>query len=46
MAHDAGMHVTLEQAEKLGRQGANFARVLGSFERSAKVGIAENPRGQ
>jgi uncharacterized membrane protein len=39
--HDAGMHVTLEQAEKLGREGAAMARHLRSFEAVAKVTIEE-----
>jgi uncharacterized membrane protein len=39
--HDAGMTVTLEQAERLGREGAAFARRLRSFESVAKLTIEE-----
>ena len=39
--HAAGMHVTLERAEKLGREGAAFARHIHSFDGVAKVGIEE-----
>jgi hypothetical protein len=38
----AGVHVSLEQAEKLGREGATFAQ-RHSFEQAAKVTIAETP---
>jgi len=40
-AHDAGMHVTLEQAEKLGREGAAMARRHRKFESIAKLLIEE-----
>jgi uncharacterized membrane protein len=40
-AHDAGMHVTLEDAEKLGREGAELAGHLHSFEGVAKLTIEE-----
>ena len=39
--HDAGIHVTLEQAEKLRREGTAMARHLRSFEAVAKVTIEE-----
>ena len=39
--HDAGVHVSLEQAEKLGREGAAFARRHRTFEGVAKVAIRE-----
>ncbi|MGW2559798.1 hypothetical protein ACWCXB_11225 [Streptomyces sp. NPDC001514] len=39
--HDAGVHVTLEQAEKLGREGAALARGLHSFKSVAKVAVEE-----
>jgi hypothetical protein len=39
--HAAGVHVTLEQAEKLGREGAAAARRIRSFEAMAKLTIVE-----
>ncbi|MEV6728462.1 hypothetical protein [Streptomyces sp. NPDC051364] len=39
--HDAGMSVTLEKAEKLGREGAAVARRHRSFEGVAKLAIEE-----
>jgi uncharacterized membrane protein len=40
--HDSGVHVSLEQAEKLGREGAGLVRKH-SFEHVAKLTIAETP---
>ncbi|MFJ6636710.1 DUF1269 domain-containing protein [Streptomyces sp. NPDC091376] len=39
--HDAGVHITLEQAEKLGRDGAALARGLHSFKNVAKLTAEE-----
>jgi uncharacterized membrane protein len=39
--HDAGMSVSLEQAEWLGREGAAFARHLRTFKSAADVMIVE-----
>jgi uncharacterized membrane protein len=39
--HDAGVHITLEQAEKLGREGATFARRHRTFDGVAKIAILE-----
>lgn len=39
--HDAGMHVSLDQAERLGREGAWFARRLRTFKSAAKLTIEE-----
>jgi uncharacterized membrane protein len=39
--HDAGMHVTLEDAEKLGREGAAFAGHVNSFEAMGELTIEE-----
>ena len=41
--HHAGTHITLKQAETLGREGAEFARHARTFERAAKVTIKETP---
>lgn len=43
LGHASGVHVSLEEAEKLGREGAEFARRAGTFERVAKVTIHETP---
>ena len=40
-AHDAGMHVTLAEAEKLGREGAALARHYRTFDGIAKGTIEE-----
>ncbi|MFF4425797.1 hypothetical protein ACFY04_34345 [Streptomyces sp. NPDC001549] len=40
-AHDAGIHVTLETAEKLGREGAALARHYRTFEGIAKATVEE-----
>ena len=40
--HQAGVHVSLEDAEKLGREGTQFAR-RHSFEEVAKVTAEETP---
>jgi hypothetical protein len=40
-AHDAGMHLTLEEAEKLGREGAALARHYRKFDGIAKATIEE-----
>jgi uncharacterized membrane protein len=42
LGHDAGVHITLEDAEKLGREGEEFARKA-SFEHAAKLTIDETP---
>ncbi|MEU1185895.1 hypothetical protein ABZ464_51460 [Streptomyces sp. NPDC005820] len=39
--HDAGMHVTVERAEKLGREGVALARHYRTFEGIAKATIEE-----
>jgi uncharacterized membrane protein len=39
--HDAGIHITLEDAEKLGREGAAFADHVHSFDGMAKLTIEE-----
>lgn len=39
--HDAGIHVSLEDAEKLGREGAAMARHAHSFKVMAKLTIVE-----
>ncbi|MFP2904173.1 DUF1269 domain-containing protein [Pyxidicoccus sp. 3LFB2] len=41
-AHEAGIHISLERAEELGRQGAKFAQDH-DFERVAKATILETP---
>jgi hypothetical protein len=41
--HSAGMHVTVERAEKLGRLGAATSRGLRTFERVAKLMVLETP---
>ena len=41
--HAAGVHVSLEEAEKLGRQGAELAS-KNSWEALAKMAIKETPR--
>jgi hypothetical protein len=41
--HDAGIHVSVGAAEKLGNAGAEFARTLRSFRSVAKVAIAVTP---
>ena len=41
-AHEAGVHVSLKDAEKLGREGAELAKKH-SFEHVAKLTIAETP---
>ncbi|MDM0048842.1 DUF1269 domain-containing protein [Variovorax sp. J22R115] len=40
-AHDAGLGLSVEQVEKLGREGAEFSRLLGSFENAARVMMVE-----
>jgi hypothetical protein len=40
--HAAGVHVSLEEAEKLGREGAELAR-KNSFETLAKMAMKETP---
>src|SRR5664279_496212 len=40
--HEVGVYVTLEQAEKLGREGAELVR-RHSFESAAKLTAAETP---
>jgi hypothetical protein len=39
--HDAGVHISLEQAEKLGREGAGFAGRHRTFKSVAKLTIEE-----
>ena len=39
--HDAGTYVTLEQAERLGREGAAYARHQRSFDKVGKLMIEE-----
>lgn len=45
-AHDAGISVSLEQAERLGREGAAFARQLRTFERMVQVMKVETPEAE
>jgi hypothetical protein len=42
LGHEAGVHVSLEEAEKLGREGAAFPRNA-SFKHVAELTIAETP---
>lgn len=39
--HDAGIHVSLEDVERLGREGEAFARHSGSFDTLAHLAITE-----
>jgi hypothetical protein len=39
--HDGGIHVSVEEAEKLGKKGAEFARHAGSFNTFAHLTIFE-----
>ncbi|WP_432075752.1 hypothetical protein [Streptomyces wuyuanensis] len=43
LGHNAGVHITLEEAEKLGCEGEAFARHL-SFKHLAKITALRRPR--